>query len=106
MVCIGTTFYLFIKKQSDERPNFVLWQMLFVNMYWIIFIIAMTYLALDGNDSDAGEIYSSLATMGDTCLLIHDWIFVDAYLVASLLLPIALQRFRNPSQDRARQSRA
>ena len=35
-----------------------------------------------------------IASIGDLALLIHDWVFLEQYLAASLTMPIAVRIFR------------
>ena len=99
LVTVCTTIYLFIWKMKDERPNFVITQMVFLNFYWMIYFVSFFGFLLpimrrgDGEDNYTGSgLENTMATMGDVCLMIHDWIYTEQYLEAALLFPIAIEQ--------------
>ena len=83
MIIVGTTLYLFIWRKKDERPTFVITQMIFLNFYWIIYFIAFFGFALPEIRSDGAKVYTgtglenTMTTMGDLCVLIPDWIYTE-----------------------------
>lgn len=103
IVTLITTLYLFICKRHSERPDFVMWQMLFLNLYWILFVSSLFDIVFQDSESASEQtqtIFETLATMADVCILIHDWIFIDAYLVVSMRLPIVFMEVKYPREKK------
>ena len=80
-----------------------MWQMLFLNLYWILFVSSLFDIVFQDSESASEQtqtIFETLATMADVCILIHDWIFIDAYLVVSMRLPIVFMEVKYPGEKK------
>ena len=45
VVTIYTTFVVFTRKHSIERPTFVTLQMVFLNVFWVCFVVYIVLLS-------------------------------------------------------------
>ena len=98
LVTVCTTIYLFIWKMKDERPDFVITSGKIIirlacdysdgvsKLYWMIYFVSFFGFLLptmrrdDGEDNYTGSgLENTMATMGDVCLMIHDWIYTEQY---------------------------
>ena len=96
IVTIGTAIMVFGFKSKIERPKFVTWQTIFLGIRCICFgiYLLLKYLQLETKDGENRDhIANALATTGDICFLLHDWIFTEQYVAASLNMPIIIKIF-------------
>ena len=95
LVTVTATCYIFTRKNSDQRPLFVTLQMIFLNIFWMCFVVYFTSLFNNvfntgGEIIEQEKIENMFATIGDTFFVIHDWLFTEQFLQSSLILPVAM----------------
>ena len=99
---VFTSIFICARRKSVDVPRFVILQMICLNIMWVSFFIYY-YFVLGGylrTSSDQSlpeqtQLENIIATVGDLMMLIHDWLFLEQYLEASLMMPIALKMFRD-----------
>ena len=98
---VATTVYLFGKRNSQQRPLFVTAQMVLLNLFWMVYLAyfaIMTKREIEEDEitnyeavfTEESFLAASFAATGDFVFLLHDWLFTEQYLAASLLMPIAV----------------
>ena len=87
LVC---SYFIFCRRSADQRPLFVSIQMISLNFNWLILVPFYCIVLTQQHDYHQDYLTNTLATVGDIGYIIHDGIFVEAHLKASLFLPIAL----------------
>ena len=91
IVATTTTVYLLVKKRLNEIPHFVKWQMLLLHVYWISFLLYFWRFDEVIAENEKSQFDNLLATIADLCLVINQWIFLEQFLSASFMLPIAIE---------------
>ena len=78
----------------------MVWQTLFLNLYWMTYLAFFIDQGVSSINSDVGIRFcisnpsflsNALATLGNVFLICHDWLFAEQYVLATLNLPIALK---------------
>ena len=72
--------------------------MFFLNCFWVIMTIYIFSLGVQSlNDQEVlvqqKAWQNTMASLGDFIFIIHDWLFTEQYLSASLMMPIAIDMF-------------
>ena len=108
IIVVAFTIYIFCFRTSEQRPLFVTWQTILLNLFWIFistyYIDIIVKLKTDPDytidvQTKMQNFYSSTA---DFFFVIHDWLFILEYLQASLILPVAITYFGQ--EDRAEEA--
>lgn len=98
LVALGSTINIFCCKSKNERPIFVVVQILCFDLFCISFVI---YFAMIYNNREGLNLHTKLAnaiaSVGDVGYLMHNWFFAKQYVEASLNLPIIIELFDNDS---------
>ena len=94
------TTVIVCRRKRDQRPRFVIFQLVFVNIFWLCFVVYIVLLSpqifVDGQRIPSQtNIANTFATIGDYFFMMHDWIFISQYLRASLLMPIVIDERSN-----------
>ena len=94
-MCIATAIVVFGFKSKDERPMFVTWQTIWLGLYCICFVFyfAGKYIGMDTEEKTHHYLANTLATVGNAFFLMHDWIFTEQYVAASLNMPVIIKIF-------------
>ena len=95
---LTATYYIFCNKNTEQRPLFVTLQMIFLNLFWLTMVgyfASMGTHTLRNHDpvSEQTKTENIIAALGDFWFIIHDWIFTEQYLSASLMMPAAIKMF-------------
>merc|ERR1719469_433601 len=98
IVTICTAIWVFCCKSKIERPTFVTWQTIFLVICCICYVICFGIVLLrpiDPTRASGSLRYISpvLAIVGDICFALHDWIFTEQYVAASLNMPVIIKIF-------------
>ena len=87
LVSVTSTMYIFVWRSKEERPGYVIFQSIFINMHWVLFIayfsIFIYRVGNSENKDEAKQVQNELniwAAFADFCFITHDWIFTDQYL--------------------------
>lgn len=100
VVSVGTSVVVFGCRSQNERPKFVLLQMIFLNISCFFFLCYMIFkgkqVKKDSSETEDEKLHITrfqniLLTLGDLFIFLHDWIFVQQYILASYNLPIIIQ---------------
>ena len=88
MIAVSTTVAIYRLRAFNTVPHFVTLQMLFLNLNWPLSVAYSSVMIFENdkglqNESNLANI---LATAGSLCLLVHEWLFTDQFLRATLLL--------------------
>ena len=78
--------------------------MIFLNIFWILFAqyFWSIYESLASDETThAQQVWfeNFSATFADLLFIIHDWLFIEQILVASLMMPIALNTFSEDAEE-------
>ena len=83
-VTVVTTFFIYLTRTCKEIPCFVTAQMILLNIVWISFTAyySIVFMKLkEGDDlyQDQESLFweNMLATCGNVCIIMHDWIFTE-----------------------------
>lgn len=105
---VAASIYIFCKRRGDQRPLFVTKQMVILNCFWISFMVYYVILVGQKGDniSTQSQVDNIFASLGDLFFILHDWIFTQQYLSASLLMPIAITMIDGESDTEKQKVRA
>ena len=103
VIVVGATIYIFKNRPIKDVPCFITLQMILLNGFWLFFmpyfVLLMYQMNGEGESAKQTLVMNLLATIGDACLLLHDWLFTYQILEASLLLPNAIDNCNNSAED-------
>ena len=79
VIVVSTTIYIYCKRDSCQRPTFVILQMALINLWLIMF--AIFYICFDlktyFKDRKQTLVENIFATLGDLFYLLHLWLFTE-----------------------------
>ena len=91
MIALATTYAVFCERQKNQRPKFVLWQLVTLQIGWILSFVYYLLLLLEGSPSfKQSKIENVVVLLSDATYFTADWLFFEQYLSVSLLLPTVL----------------
>ena len=98
IVTLAAAYYILFKLSAKERPLFVTYQTLLLICFSIP---SMIYYSLLISKYPAGQTWlqNILPTIADLCFILHDWIFTEEFLSASLRMPIAISMFKGKGEE-------
>ena len=71
--------------------------MIFLNVFWICFAVYITLIwvhtSSDQKIADQTPLANVIATIGDAFFVTHDWLFIEQFMLASMMMPVALNIF-------------
>ena len=86
-----TTFILYCRRQSNQRPRYVQLTVLFMNISSILslYYYLSLYMMVQAENT---AFQNTVQTFSDLFFFLFDWVFFYQYLSASMLLPVLLDR--------------
>ena len=97
LLTLTTSYIIFFRREKDQRPMVVMVQLGMLVGFCICYVV-FNFLVLHSINDCPGDgngcrpwFANLLGTIENLFLLLYDWLFIEQYLSASLMLPVALE---------------